>query len=79
MNIERFALDAIACNDADVGLDTLKCVQVDLRMLHAALTNPRESMEADAPRFVSQIIARIELALQLAEDPDDEKTPEAAQ
>lgn len=47
--------------------------------LHAALTNPREALEGDAPRFISQIIPRIELALQLAKSFDEAEAREAAQ
>lgn len=78
MNIERLALDAIAGNDADIGLDTLKCVQADLYVLHSAMTNERTHPSPHVVSgFVAQIINRIDLALALAED-DDEK-PEAAQ
>ena len=62
--VDRLA--TFACDVSDIGLDTLRAVQTDLRVLSGALTNPRECLEGDAPRFISQIVARIELALALA-------------
>lgn len=67
MNIERLALDAVAGNDADIGIDTLKCIHDDLLVLYTGLTNNSgaPSMHIIAG-FVHQIISRIDLAVALA-------------
>jgi hypothetical protein len=69
VNLESLALDAVAGNDGDIGIDVLKCVQNDLYVLRAALTNPQGVPNSDITAgFVTQIISRIDLALALAED-----------
>lgn len=66
-NIERLALDAVASDDDDIGLDTLRAVSTDLLMLYGALTNDARPNTEDVAQFVAQIRHRIDLALALAE------------
>jgi hypothetical protein len=67
MTIERLALDAIAGDDADIGLDTLRCMQDELYLLHAGLTNDQALVSRDRlARHVGQMIHRIDLAFALA-------------
>lgn len=67
MNLEAYARDAVAGNDDDIGLDTLKCVRNDLTTLYCALTNERSPVATEvAAEVVAQITHRIDLALVLA-------------
>ncbi|HVY26960.1 MAG TPA: hypothetical protein VHB79_10420 [Polyangiaceae bacterium] len=78
MNLERLALDAVAGNDEDIGLDTLRATHDDLMVLYSALTHPDGYPSTSVvANVVARIAHRIDLALALAGDDVGEK-PEAA-